>query len=209
MNKTLEVLNNIFKDDPVAIHCIMSIFIPCNTELSNNDNIEKFCSRIDKQRKLITTLNLINAILKANDLPLIDLNWIKNKDQPELLGFKERTKEDQKTIEEFILNTEVSLNEISIIFKKDDLNIFGKDIDGTEYEFMFNVVKDKLPKLRESISLYYLNFPESKAKFGICYTPYNFGDNYSELFNLDELVSFFTKDLSNVKEFLKYADINK
>lgn len=76
MNKSVELMNRLFRTDPNAVHALLINRVPCNEEFSNDpdvpvDNVRVFSDPMYQ----VGALGLINGILSANGQPMIAVMW--------------------------------------------------------------------------------------------------------------------------------------
>lgn len=93
MSKTIDALQAAFASDPNAIHALIVNRVPCNRLLADDPFVAV------EQPPVLPTgnyqvgpLGLVNAVLAANDLPLVAVKFSDEKDSKgcaKLLGFCE------------------------------------------------------------------------------------------------------------------------
>ena len=93
-SKSAQVLQNAFDEDPNAIHALVTNRVPCNQALADDVFVVVEESRVlPKGHWQVGALGLVNAILSANELPLVAIKF-GEQDQDgrrKLLGFCDYT----------------------------------------------------------------------------------------------------------------------
>lgn len=90
MSKASEVLQAAFEADPQAIHALMVNRVPCNDKLADDPYVFVDESLVAKKSYCVGALGLINAVLAANDLQLVAIQFSDDKDEENrrsILGF--------------------------------------------------------------------------------------------------------------------------
>lgn len=95
-NKSVDAMNKAFESDQNAIRSLMINRIPCNEALANDKLVQV---GVDENTTdcgyYIGALGLVNAVLAANNLPLVDEMWEKNPNEKNIfVGFCEYKPED-------------------------------------------------------------------------------------------------------------------
>lgn len=90
---TVEALNIAFQADPNAIHSLICNRVPCNQFLADDQFVVVDTPPVLPEGNFqVGALGLINAVLAANDLPLVAAKFSDEKNsegQSKLLGFCE------------------------------------------------------------------------------------------------------------------------
>jgi len=76
VNKTVNTMNNAFKNDPAAIRALMCNRVPCNGYLADDPVVQVDLDiHIEGEHFTVGALGLINGVLAANGLPLLSMMW--------------------------------------------------------------------------------------------------------------------------------------
>jgi hypothetical protein len=91
-NKSVAAMNSAFAADPNAIHTLLCNRVPCNQALADDPFVQVDASPVlEDSHYQVGALGLVNAVLAANDLPLVAASFSTADDtgRPRLVGFCE------------------------------------------------------------------------------------------------------------------------